>query len=181
VILASRMGTLRLYSHNDVGDKSRQFAGFQRDIGCWRWRDGGLALSVRMRRRFESPHPCGHALPVENAKAPTSSRPERFSEVGLAPVLREVGDLYEPIAEDKHVALAVEAAAARLHSRTITVAETADKRDALVPLAPATRHPNSPIGIRPPTKSHHQQRKTARAACVIDDRAGERLIPSWKL
>jgi signal transduction histidine kinase len=39
-----------------------------------------------------------------------SRRLERFSEVGLAPVLREVGDLYEPIAEDKHVALAVEAA-----------------------------------------------------------------------
>src|SRR5260370_4209823 len=38
-----------------------------------------------------------------------SRRLERFSEVGLAPVLREVGDLYEPIAEDKHVALAVEA------------------------------------------------------------------------
>src|SRR5882672_10576711 len=37
-------------------------------------------------------------------------RLERFSEVGLAPVLREVGDLYEPIAEDKHVALTVEAA-----------------------------------------------------------------------
>ena len=39
-----------------------------------------------------------------------SRRLERFSEVGLAPVLREVGDLYEPIAEDKHVALTVEAA-----------------------------------------------------------------------
>src|SRR6267154_1927034 len=37
-------------------------------------------------------------------------RLERFSEFGLAPVLREVGDLYEPIAEDKHVALTVEAA-----------------------------------------------------------------------
>src|SRR6266853_450561 len=39
-----------------------------------------------------------------------SRRLERFSEVGLAPVLREVGDLYEPIAEDKHVTLTVEAA-----------------------------------------------------------------------
>jgi signal transduction histidine kinase len=39
-----------------------------------------------------------------------SRRLERFSEVGLAPLLREVGDLYEPIAEDKHVALAVEPA-----------------------------------------------------------------------
>src|SRR5258707_1588695 len=38
-----------------------------------------------------------------------SRRLERVSEVRLAPVLREVGDLYEPIAEDKHVALAVEA------------------------------------------------------------------------
>src|SRR5258708_3255439 len=34
----------------------------------------------------------------------------RFSPGGLPPVLREVGDLYEPIAEDQHVALAVQAA-----------------------------------------------------------------------
>ena len=39
-----------------------------------------------------------------------SRRLERFSEVELAPLLREVSDLYEPIAEDKHVALQVEAA-----------------------------------------------------------------------
>jgi signal transduction histidine kinase len=38
-----------------------------------------------------------------------SRRLERFSEVVLAPLLREVSDLYEPIAEDKHVALQVEA------------------------------------------------------------------------
>jgi signal transduction histidine kinase len=38
-----------------------------------------------------------------------SRRLEGFSEVRLAPLLREVGDLYEPIAEDKHVALHVEA------------------------------------------------------------------------
>jgi len=39
-----------------------------------------------------------------------SRRLERFSEVALAPLLREVGDLYEPIAEDKHVTLRVAAA-----------------------------------------------------------------------
>ena len=39
-----------------------------------------------------------------------SRRLEGFSQVRLAPLLREVGDLYEPIAEDKHVALHVEAA-----------------------------------------------------------------------
>src|SRR5580692_3290697 len=38
-----------------------------------------------------------------------SRRLESFSEVALAPLLREVSDLYEPIAEDKHVALQVEA------------------------------------------------------------------------
>jgi signal transduction histidine kinase len=38
-----------------------------------------------------------------------SRRLEGFSEVALAPLLREVSDLYEPIAEDKHVALQVEA------------------------------------------------------------------------
>ena len=37
-------------------------------------------------------------------------RLEGFSQVQLAPLLREVGDLYEPIAEDKHVILQVEAA-----------------------------------------------------------------------
>jgi signal transduction histidine kinase len=36
-------------------------------------------------------------------------RLEGFSRVQLAPLLREVGDLYEPIAEDKHVTLQVEA------------------------------------------------------------------------
>src|SRR6202521_2518583 len=39
-----------------------------------------------------------------------SRRLEGFSQVRLAPLLREVGDLYEPIAEDKHVVLHVEAA-----------------------------------------------------------------------
>jgi signal transduction histidine kinase len=39
-----------------------------------------------------------------------SRRLEGFSEVGLVPLLREVGDLYEPIAEDKHVTLRVDAA-----------------------------------------------------------------------
>ena len=37
-----------------------------------------------------------------------SRRLERFSDVHLAPVVREVGDLYEPIAQDKHVTLKVE-------------------------------------------------------------------------
>jgi signal transduction histidine kinase len=39
-----------------------------------------------------------------------SRRLERFSDVQLAPVVREVGDLYEPIAQDKHVTLKVETA-----------------------------------------------------------------------
>jgi signal transduction histidine kinase len=38
-----------------------------------------------------------------------SRRLEGFSEVQLAPLLREVGDLYDPIAEDKGVTLRVEA------------------------------------------------------------------------
>jgi PAS domain S-box-containing protein len=38
-----------------------------------------------------------------------SRRRERFSVVHLAPLVREVGDLYEPIAEDKSVTLLVEA------------------------------------------------------------------------
>jgi signal transduction histidine kinase len=37
-----------------------------------------------------------------------SRRLERFGQVRLAPLLREVCDLYEPIAEDKHVTLLVE-------------------------------------------------------------------------
>jgi signal transduction histidine kinase len=45
-----------------------------------------------------------------------SRRLEGFSEVALAPLLREVGDLYEPIAEDKHVTLRVAATdAATVH------------------------------------------------------------------
>jgi signal transduction histidine kinase len=45
-----------------------------------------------------------------------SRRLEGFGEVGLAPLVREVGDLYEPIAEDKRVTLRVEAAdAATVH------------------------------------------------------------------
>jgi signal transduction histidine kinase len=40
-----------------------------------------------------------------------SRRLEGFSTVALAPLLREVGDLYEPIAEDKQVVLRVEAQA----------------------------------------------------------------------
>jgi signal transduction histidine kinase len=39
-----------------------------------------------------------------------SRRLEGFSHVRLGPLLREVGDLYDPIAEDKHVTLRVEAA-----------------------------------------------------------------------
>jgi len=39
-----------------------------------------------------------------------SRRLEGFSQVQLAPLLREVGDLYEPIAEDKRVTLQVEVA-----------------------------------------------------------------------
>jgi signal transduction histidine kinase len=39
-----------------------------------------------------------------------SRRLEGFSQVQLAPLVREVSDLYEPIAEDKHVTLQVEAA-----------------------------------------------------------------------
>jgi PAS domain S-box-containing protein len=38
-----------------------------------------------------------------------SRRRERFSVVQLAPLMREVGDLYEPIAEDKRVTLKVDA------------------------------------------------------------------------
>ena len=38
-----------------------------------------------------------------------SRRLEGVGEVALAPLVREVGDLYEPIAEDKHVTLRVEA------------------------------------------------------------------------
>jgi signal transduction histidine kinase len=37
-------------------------------------------------------------------------RLEGFSRVRLAPLMREIGDLYEPIAEDKRVALRIEAA-----------------------------------------------------------------------
>jgi signal transduction histidine kinase len=39
-----------------------------------------------------------------------SRRLEGFGEVALAPLVREVGDLYEPIAEDKHVTFRVAAA-----------------------------------------------------------------------
>jgi signal transduction histidine kinase len=39
-----------------------------------------------------------------------SRRLAGFSQVRLAPLLREVGDLYDPIAEDKHVTLRLEAA-----------------------------------------------------------------------
>src|SRR6202043_2182547 len=38
-----------------------------------------------------------------------SRRLEGFSQVQLAPLVREVGDLYDPIAEDKRVAFVVEA------------------------------------------------------------------------
>ena len=38
-------------------------------------------------------------------------RLDGFSQVPLAPLLREVGDLYDPIAEDKHITLQVDAAA----------------------------------------------------------------------
>jgi signal transduction histidine kinase len=39
-----------------------------------------------------------------------SRRLEGFSQVRLAPLVREVGDLYDPIAEDKRVALRIDAA-----------------------------------------------------------------------
>ena len=39
-----------------------------------------------------------------------SRRLDKFSEVQLAPLVREVGELYEPIAEDKRIALQVEVA-----------------------------------------------------------------------
>jgi signal transduction histidine kinase len=43
-----------------------------------------------------------------------SRRLEGFSQVPLAPLVREVGDLYDPIAEDKHVSLRVDAANAAM-------------------------------------------------------------------
>jgi signal transduction histidine kinase len=39
-----------------------------------------------------------------------SRRTDGFGEVRLAPLLRDVGDIYEPVAEDKHVSLQVEVA-----------------------------------------------------------------------
>src|ERR1700691_1058512 len=44
------------------------------------------------------------------AEIEQSRRLDGFSQVRLAPLVREVGDLYDPIAEDKGVALRVEAA-----------------------------------------------------------------------
>jgi signal transduction histidine kinase len=44
------------------------------------------------------------------AEIEQSRRLEGFSDVALTDVVREVGDLYEPIAEDKHIALKVAAA-----------------------------------------------------------------------
>jgi signal transduction histidine kinase len=68
-----------------------------------------------------------------------SRRLERFSAVALAPLLREVGDLYEPIAEDKHVALRVEAAdAASVHGdRDLLFEAVANLVDNAVKFTPA--------------------------------------------
>ena len=61
------------------------------------------------------PLPSGEILVIgrnidEIAEIEHSRRLEGFSEVRLAALVREVGDLYDPIAEDKRVALGVEAA-----------------------------------------------------------------------
>jgi signal transduction histidine kinase len=68
-----------------------------------------------------------------------SRRLERFSTVALAPLLREVGDLYEPIAEDKHVVLRVEAPAeATVHGdRDLLFEAVANLVDNAVKFTPA--------------------------------------------
>jgi signal transduction histidine kinase len=71
-----------------------------------------------------------------------SRRLERFSEVALAPLLREVGDFYEPIAEDKQVTLRVEAAdAASVHGdRDLLFEAVANLVDNAVKFSPAGGH-----------------------------------------
>jgi signal transduction histidine kinase len=68
-----------------------------------------------------------------------SRRLESFSEVALAPLLREVGDLYEPIAEDKQVVLQVEAVdAATVHGdRDLLFEAVANLVDNAVKFTPA--------------------------------------------
>jgi signal transduction histidine kinase len=62
-----------------------------------------------------------------------------FGEVALADLVREVGDLYEPIAEEKHVALAVEAGAgATVHGdRDLLLEAIANLVDNAVKFTPA--------------------------------------------
>jgi signal transduction histidine kinase len=68
-----------------------------------------------------------------------SRRLESFSTVALAPLLREVGDLYEPIAEDKQVVLRVEAQAeASVHGdRDLLFEAVANLVDNAVKFTPA--------------------------------------------
>jgi signal transduction histidine kinase len=68
-----------------------------------------------------------------------SRRLESFSAVALAPLLREVGDLYEPIAEDKQVVLRVEAQAeATVHGdRDLLFEAVANLVDNAVKFTPA--------------------------------------------
>jgi signal transduction histidine kinase len=65
-------------------------------------------------------------------------RLEGFSQVQLAPLLREVGDLYEPIAEDKHVTLQVEVAdeATVLGDRDLLIEAVANLVDNAVKFTP---------------------------------------------
>src|ERR1700731_3984618 len=67
-----------------------------------------------------------------------SRRLEGFGQVQLVPLVREVGDLYEPIAEDKHVTLRVEAAdEATVHGdRDLLFAAVANLLDNAVKFTP---------------------------------------------
>jgi signal transduction histidine kinase len=71
-----------------------------------------------------------------------SRRLDCFSEVALAPLLREVGDFYEPIAEDKQVTLRVDAAAeASVHGdRDLLFEAVANLVDNAVKFTPAGGH-----------------------------------------
>jgi signal transduction histidine kinase len=68
-----------------------------------------------------------------------SRRLAGFGEVALADLVREVGDLYEPIAEEKHVALAVDAGAgATIHGdRDLLLEAIANLVDNAVKFTPA--------------------------------------------
>ena len=70
-----------------------------------------------------------------------SRRREGFSEVQLAPLVREVGDLYDPIAEDKGLTLQVEAAdEATVHGdRDLLFEAVANLVDNAVKFTPAGR------------------------------------------